>query len=630
MRCEAPVKKSLPISSMQPNKNTEEKMWVYYLILVVLIAALLLILRQLYIEQLLYLKETLKEPMEPAKLSFAEVQLSNENPKVYELVEVNIRLDGNISDPFDENEVSINSEVVLPDGRKWNIQAFFYQDYERSLANDMEVLLPSGKPYWKLRFTPILEGEYSVNLYVYSRGRPMDSYELFLGASGYSHDAGFVRLKDNYLVCDNGSDLFLIGQNVCWYGPSKKTYDYDIWFEKMAENGMNYARIWMAPWAFAVEWNNKAGKYDLKEAWRLDYILRLAEEKGIYLMLCLVNHGQLRKSDNWSGNPYNKARGGPLSSPEKFFTDSTAKDLFKKRLRYLVSRYAYSTHLLAWEFFNEVELTDNYNPSNVANWHKEMADYLRSIDPYKHLVTTSFGGPKEGDLIWRTSVLDFTQTHMYGPDVKDLAEAISREIKRKLSTYGKPTLFGEFGADWRWFDSPLYYKDKEGVEIHEGIWASLMSGSFGTAMLWWWDVYVDPYNLYYHYNALRKFVANISFSRSGFTELKYRLVDNEKINASNINFEIFGLRNETFAMGWVRNKDYNWFNAISNVTLKPVGGVDVEFLEFNPGSYLLEIWDTYTGERTRLSKIESANGKLVVEIPSFLKDISFKIIMVEK
>ncbi len=44
----------------------------------------------------------------------------------------------------------------------------------------------------------------------------------------------------------------------------------------------------------------------------------------------------------------------------------------------------------------------------------------------------------------------------------------------------------------------------------------------------------------------------------------------------------------------------------------------------------MEVWNTYTGERTGLSKIESANGKLVVEIPSFLKDISFKVIMVEK
>jgi len=568
--------------------------------------------------------------MEPVKLSFAEVQLSNKNPKVYELVEVNIRLDGNVSDPFDENEARINSEVILPDGRKWSIQAFFYQDYERSLVNDMEVLLPSGKPFWKLRFTPVLEGRYIVNLYVYSRGRLMDLYELSLEASGYSPDPGFVRFDGNYLVCDNGSDLFLIGQNVCWYTPSRKTYDYDVWFEKMADNGMNYARIWMAPWAFAVEWSDKAGRYDLKEAWRLDYIFKLAEEKGIYLMLCLVNHGQLKASDDWSRNPYNKARGGPLSSPEQFFTDSAAKDLFKKRIRYLVARYAYSTHLLAWEFFNEVELTDNYNPSNVANWHKEMANYLRSIDPYEHLVTTSFGGPREGDLIWRTSGLDFTQTHMYGPDVKDLAQAISREIKRKLSTYEKPTLFGEFGADWRWFDSPLYYKDKEGVEIHEGIWASLMSGSFGTAMLWWWDVYVDPFNLYYHYKALRRFITGVCFHGTGLTELDYKVVGNEKINATNVNFEIFGLRNETFAMGWARNKDYNWFNAINNVTLKTVGGVDVEFPNFDTGSYLFEIWDTYTGERTASVKVESSNGRLMVGIPAFLKDVSFKIVRIKE
>ncbi|MEM3659955.1 MAG: hypothetical protein QXU11_06035 [Thermoproteota archaeon] len=156
-----------------------------------------------------------------------------------------------------------------------------------------------------------------------------------------------------------------------------------------------------------------------------------------------------------------------------------------------------------------------------------------------------------------------------------------------------------------------------------------MSGSFGTAMLWWWDVYVDPYNLYYHYNALRKFIANISFSGSEFTELKYRLVDNEKINVSNSNLEIFGLRNETFAMGWVRNKDYNWFNAVSNVTLKPVGLVDVEFPDFKTGSYLFEVWDTYSGEKTWAIRLGASNSRLVVEIPAFLKDISFKI-MVEK
>jgi aryl-phospho-beta-D-glucosidase BglC (GH1 family) len=567
---------------------------------------------------------------EPTQVSFRDVQIHVEKPKVYEPVELDIYLAGKIKDLFDENEVNVTSEITLPSGEKWNVQAFPYQMYNRSLSGGVEVLTPFGEPFWKLRLTPLSEGTHVVNLYLYSRGELVDSRIIYIDVEGYSQNPGFVRINGNYLVCDNGSDLFLIGQNVCWYTASKKTYDYDVWFEKMAENGMNYARIWMAPWAFGIEWNDRVGRYDLREAWRLDYVLQLAEKKGIYIMLCLVNHGQLRESDNWSGNPYNRARGGPLSSPEQFFTDGVAKDFFRRKLRYLVSRYAYSTHLLAWEFFNEVDLTDRYNPSNVANWHKEMADYLRSIDPYEHLITTSFSDFRREDLVWRTSGLDFTQTHMYGPDVKDLAKAISMETKRKLTIYGMPTLFGEFGADWRWFDSPLYYKDKEGVEIHEGIWASCMSGSFGTAMTWWWDVYVDPFNLYYHYGALKRFLANVSFSRSRFTELDYRVVENEKVNATNVDFEIFGLRNETFAMGWVRNRDYNWFNAINNHSLRTVGGVDVEFSDFNAGSYLFEVWDTYSGEKTWATRVESSNGRLVVEIPSFLRDISFKIIMAEK
>ncbi|MEM2088474.1 MAG: cellulase family glycosylhydrolase [Thermoproteota archaeon] len=598
----------------------DKRLYLMLILLMVILVALGLFIYHILMSQ----------PMEePTEISFMDVQTPDEKPKVYEPVELNIYLAGKIKDLFDENEVNVTSEITLPSGEKWNVQAFPYQMYNRSFSGGGEFLIPVGEPFWKLRLTPLFEGTHEVNLYLYSRGELVDSRVISIDVGGYSQNPGFARFNGNYLVCDNGSDLFLIGQNVCWYTASKKTYDYDVWFEKMAENGMNYARIWMAPWAFGIEWNDKVGRYDLREAWRLDYILQLAEKKGIYIMLCLVNHGQLRGSDNWSGNPYNRARGGPLSSPEQFFTDSAAKDFFKKKLRYLVSRYAYSTHLLAWEFFNEVDLTDGYNPSNVANWHKEMADYLRSIDPYRHLITTSFSDSRREDLVWRTSGLDFTQTHMYGPDVKDLAKAISTETKRKLLIYGMPTLFGEFGADWRWFDSPLYYKDEEGVEIHEGIWASCMSGSFGTAMTWWWDVYIDPFNLYYHYKALRRFLTNVSFSGSGLTELEYRVVENEKANATNVDFEVLGLRNETFAMGWIRNKDYNWFNAISNFTLKTVGGVDLEF-KFNAGSYLFEIWNTYTGERTWSMEVESSDGRIMVEIPIFLNDISFKMIRIEK
>lgn len=37
-----------------------------------------------------------------------------------------------------------------------------------------------------------------------------------------------------------------------------------------------------------------------------------------------------------------------------FFTNAEAIADYKNRLRYLVARYAYSTSVFAWEFFNEV------------------------------------------------------------------------------------------------------------------------------------------------------------------------------------------------------------------------------------------------------------------------------------
>ena len=54
----------------------------------------------------------------------------------------------------------------------------------------------------------------------------------------------------------------------------------------MAENDENYARLWMPDWAFGLE-TEKIGTYNMDRAWQLDYVLSLAEHKGIYIKLCL-------------------------------------------------------------------------------------------------------------------------------------------------------------------------------------------------------------------------------------------------------------------------------------------------------------------------------------------------------
>src|SRR5581483_11424822 len=153
------------------------------------------------------------------------------------------------------------------------------------------------------------------------------------------------------------------------------TFAYDDWLGKLAAQHATYARLWMANWGFGIEWD-ALGSYRLDRAWQLDEVL---SRSPLELMLCLQPHGDLSTAfnSNWAQNPYNQANGGPLESPQQFFTQPDAKRLFKQRLRYIVGRYGAYPQLLAWELFNEVDLTLEMDPLVLSMWHQEMAQYLR-------------------------------------------------------------------------------------------------------------------------------------------------------------------------------------------------------------------------------------------------------------
>ncbi|MCZ0212168.1 hypothetical protein OZK63_43170, partial [Streptomyces sp. UMAF16] len=68
----------------------------------------------------------------------------------------------------------------------------------------------------------------------------------------------------------------------------------------------------------------------------------------------LNHHGQVSTTVNpeWNNNPYNIANGGPCNNTWDFFSNSTAKNLFKNRMRYIIARYGYSNTIMSWELFN--------------------------------------------------------------------------------------------------------------------------------------------------------------------------------------------------------------------------------------------------------------------------------------
>jgi hypothetical protein len=471
-----------------------------------------------------------QETREAGTLRLAIPPLARSTVPRYGRIELGLDLTATYTNPFDPEEIDVRAEVTAPSGRVLTVPAFFGGDYRRELRGDQEVLQPAGNPGWRLRICPPEEGDYRVLVKATDRTGTVQAGPVTFTAIP-SENPGFVRVSPEdprYFAFDDGSPYFAVGANVCW-GGGRGTFDYDAWLPRYGAAGCNYFRVWLGPaWTtFALERVGKPeeglglGRFDLANAWRLDYVLDLAEQQGLYVMLCLDSFNELRyRKDGaypfWEDTPHNAANGGPLAEPKEFWTNETMKRLYRNKLRYLVARYGARTHVLSWEFWNEVDIISPaaYLPEAVRDWHAEMGDYLRQIDPYDHLITTSFASSAGKPEIDALPQIDYVQTHNYGS--RDIAAALSN-WQRVKERFGKPHYVGEFGTDAGGGEAEV---DPTGIALHNGLWAPIMAGSAGTGMLWWWDNHIHPNNLYFHFAAVARFIAGIDWPRAGFRPLE--------------------------------------------------------------------------------------------------------------
>lgn len=442
----------------------------------------------------------------------------------YGKAEFTINLQGTYANAFDPEEIAVDGEFLAPDGKRVTVPAFYFQDYTRQTTDNRERLTPSGNPQWRLRFAPTQVGRYSLRVVARDKSGSRAASKPIVFECVASSDPGFVRRSPDdrrYFQFDSGKAYVPIGANVCWAG-SRGTLDYDDWLPRYSQADCNYFRVWLGPgWTtFGLEHTGEGfglARFDQEKAWKLDYVLGLARKHGLYVMLCMDSYNELRRNSEggygcWDDTPHNAARGGPLATPGEFWSNPTMLRLYRNKLRYLVARWGWDTHVLSWEFWNEVDIVshDAFNADQVAKWHAEMSDYLRGIDVNKHLQTTSFASPPGVAAIDRLPQMDYVQTHAYG--LQDGAAELVAFQKMKQG-YGKPCYVGEFGADAGGSDSKV---DPNGILLHNGIWGTLMTGSAGSAMLWWWDNHIHPGNLYYHFAALSRFVKGIDFPRESF------------------------------------------------------------------------------------------------------------------
>ncbi|HUU42370.1 MAG TPA: DUF5060 domain-containing protein [Planctomycetota bacterium] len=573
--------------------------------------------------------------------------------------------------PFDPDEIDIRALFTSPSGKKQEQFGFHYREYVRRQSPlGYERLTPIGKSCWKVRWTPTEAGTWTVQLRIWDRHN-----EKWLRAADEARedakkkntrpklpdkDAFFLELKPVTFTCtpsgfhgflrvdpkdpfffaySDGTFFYPVGQMLRspidlrppFNGyetkamPGEGTFAFERMMKRLSENGVNFIRVWMGVWWVGLEAPRDyapgyegVGRYNMMNAWKLDHILDEAHKLGMTVKLNLNNHGQFTRNidHEWYECCYNRMNGGMLKRPWEFWDDPEAERFYKRRLRYVVARWAYSPEIMGWEMWNEVDLTEGFNAQVVRDWHRRFGRYLKQIDPWDHMISTHFCHDEAAGSVYSLPEIEFTPGDLY---VSNIVTSMRNKWLEKKG-YNKPTFISEFGrAD--------YNKQME-VNFHGGLWASSIVPMAGTAMVWWWN-WIDDEDLYFHYKAVARFNRD---ARTG--KLEDRRGKDWQLSSADVRrgddehpaLRVLGRQTDTEAHLWIydtlifnQNDGRRYADAPSFVgAVLHVGGL-------RKGKYRVEFCDTTTGEVTGTETVDLTDKRLEVPLLKVQVDLAVKI-----
>ena len=234
-------------------------------------------------------------------------------------------------------------------------------------------------------------------------------------------------------------------------------------------------------------------------------------------------------------------------------------------------------------------------------------------------VTTSLGVSAVWPELWGLEDIDYCQIHVYIPSTARAAGSLhfnaadlAFERLGRLDEFLKPRMMSEFGfapdAGGGSNRNTLNENDPSGIHLHNAIWATALGGSAGCAQLWWWDHYIRPNDLWYHYAALSKFVADMDFAGARFARL--RSPDDSDVTEGHI---------------WVQNRESTWRRRIVEKSEPGTRtGVRIGIPNVEEGDYVVEWWDTYSGKVTTTAEQRTEDGVLRLVAPDFTTDVTLR------
>jgi len=527
--------------------------------------------------------------------------------------------------PFDPTYADVIAKVTDPSGNSFSIPMYWYQGYEIVASYNQLSNRKVGNPEWRLKFRPTALGDFRIQVTAKINGQVIQVPQFTFAALEKAPEP--IKIRGRNFV--QGEEIFIpFAYNIAWANRYEEISKYERWFKAASRNGVNVARVWMASWSLGIEWNDTGlGDYTkrLDRAWALDQVFRIAAKYGVGIDLVLINHGAFSESTNpeWFANPYNELNGGPISNPGEFATNSIARKFWEQRLRYITARWAGEPALFTWEWWNEVNFTP-ISGQVLTDWIAWSDSLLKKWDPYKSLTTTSWSS---GASLQDWSVVDYAVTHVY--DDKDPIKTLAAQATAlREAVPNKPILVGEMGSGTVTEDP---FTDPYGLHLHNAHWAATFVGFGAPASYWWWDIYVDPLNLW----GLTK---GLSILLKGTNPVEMQSSEISTLKSTSTLL----LSDQTSVLGWIRHNDYDRSAkarllleaAIKSLkTKKPPqtkfpdpqskGGKVTIPVQSN-GKFEITVLETKSGRTLKSYILDSKDFKITFTVPAFVGDVAFK------
>jgi hypothetical protein len=378
-------------------------------------------------------------------------------------------------------------------------------------------------------------------------------------------ESQFVRVSPRdprYLELSGGRPYIPVGFNLVGSPAANETQRV---VAAMADHGVNYCRIWLdlPPWN--VE-HARSGQFDVEKARELDRFLQLCRARGIRVKMCVEYFRSILpkvpKPPVRGLNPkvlHHVEQGGFYHDMTDFLTSQRGRTQYKDKLRRYAERYAGEPAIFAWELWNEM----NAVRGPWYPWTQEMLPELHRLFP-RTLAVQSLGsfdrdaGRQQYRLLCGIPANDLLQVHRYLDQGAELAvcrgpvDLLAADAVGELRALGirKPILLAETGAVKPKHSgaSELYAKDRQGMLLHDMLFAPFFAGAAGTGHVWFWREAIERPNLWHHFQRFNRAVEGIDPPAEGF----------EPLRPAHPQLRIYALRGRATSLAWCRDQANDW------------------------------------------------------------------------